>query len=171
MRYCHFGVSPVNYSDSDSDDLWVTLTYFTARSYLVIYAFLWEKVKTVDFSETIAACDLKVGRCRQLIEIMKLCEYWRSRSFLYHIFSRFCMFCALQTSRYQVSVYRTNGPLVFRMSQHSFWTVFYNCFQGQVGLYLSLIMRKPAFCICENKDTDQLRGYRSWSAPLFSLHS
>ena len=28
-------------------------------------------MKTVDFSETIAACDLKVGRCRQLIEIMK----------------------------------------------------------------------------------------------------
>ena len=32
-------------------------------------------VKTVDFSETIAACDLKVGGCRQLIEIMKVCEY------------------------------------------------------------------------------------------------
>ena len=47
------------------------------------------------FLETIAACDLKVGRCRQLIEIMKACEYWRSRSFLNHIFSRFCMFCAL----------------------------------------------------------------------------
>ena len=27
------------------------------------------------FSETIAACDLKVSRCRQLIEIMKVCEY------------------------------------------------------------------------------------------------
>ena len=27
------------------------------------------------FSETIAACDLKVGRCRQIIEIMKVCEY------------------------------------------------------------------------------------------------
>ena len=27
------------------------------------------------FSETIAACDLKVGRCRHLIEIMKVCEY------------------------------------------------------------------------------------------------
>ena len=26
----------------------------------------------MDFSETIAACDLKVGRCRQLIEIMKV---------------------------------------------------------------------------------------------------
>ena len=25
-------------------------------------------MKTVDFSETIAACDLKVGKCRQLIE-------------------------------------------------------------------------------------------------------
>ena len=29
----------------------------------------------MDFSETIAACDLKVGRCIQLIEIMKVCEY------------------------------------------------------------------------------------------------
>ena len=53
----------------------MTLTYFMARSNLVTYAFLWEKVKTVYFSETIAACDLKVGRCRQLIEIMKICEY------------------------------------------------------------------------------------------------
>ena len=49
-------------------------------------------MKTVDFSETIAGSDLKVGRCIQLIELMKLCEYRRSRSFLYHIFSRFCMF-------------------------------------------------------------------------------
>ena len=58
-----------------NDDPRVTLTYFKARSYLVTYALLREKVKTVDFSETIAACDLKVGRCRQLIEIMKVCEY------------------------------------------------------------------------------------------------
>ena len=27
-------------------------------------------------------------------------------------------------------------------------------------LYLSLVMRKPAFCICENKDADQLRSNR-----------
>ena len=33
------------------------------------------KVKTVDFSETIAGTDLKVGRSRQLIEEMKVCEY------------------------------------------------------------------------------------------------
>ena len=33
------------------------------------------KVKTVDFSEIIAAGYLTVGRCRQLIEIMKVCEY------------------------------------------------------------------------------------------------
>ena len=52
-------------------------------------------MKTVDFSETIEACDLKVRRCRQLIEIMKVNEYSRSRSFLYHIFFRFCIFCAL----------------------------------------------------------------------------
>ena len=33
------------------------------------------KMKSVNFSETIAACDLKVDRCRQLIEIVKVCEY------------------------------------------------------------------------------------------------
>ena len=27
----------------------------------------------------------------------------------------FCMFCALLTSRYQVSVFRTNGPLVVKI--------------------------------------------------------
>ena len=39
-------------------------------------------MKTVDFSETIAACDVKVCRCRQLIKFMKENEYRRSRSFL-----------------------------------------------------------------------------------------
>ena len=42
---------------------------------MVTLAFLWEKVKSVDFSETIGACNLKVGICRQQIEIMKVCEY------------------------------------------------------------------------------------------------
>ena len=37
---------------------------------------------TVDFSETIAANDLKGSRSRYLIEYMKICEYKRSRSFL-----------------------------------------------------------------------------------------
>ena len=32
-------------------------------------------MKTVDFSETIAASDLKVGRFRQLIEFIKVSEY------------------------------------------------------------------------------------------------
>ena len=32
-------------------------------------------MKTVDLLETIAASDLKVGRCRQLIEFLKVCEY------------------------------------------------------------------------------------------------
>ena len=34
-----------------------------------------KKVKTVDFSATIAASDLNVGRCRQLIKFMKVCDY------------------------------------------------------------------------------------------------
>ena len=54
-----------------NDEPRLTLTFFTARSNLVTKAFLWEKVKTVAFSETIAACDLKVGRCRQLIDFMR----------------------------------------------------------------------------------------------------
>ena len=33
------------------------------------------KVKTVDFSETISASDLKVSRISHLIEYMKVCEY------------------------------------------------------------------------------------------------
>ena len=33
-------------------------------------------MKKVDYSETIAACDLKLSN------VMKVCEYWRSRSFL-----------------------------------------------------------------------------------------
>ena len=33
------------------------------------------KSENSGFSETIAACDLNVGRCRQVIEIMKVCEY------------------------------------------------------------------------------------------------
>ena len=32
-------------------------------------------MKTVDFSETIEACDLKAGRYRQLIDFIKVCEY------------------------------------------------------------------------------------------------
>ena len=46
-----------------------------ARSNLVTWAFLWEKVKTVDFSENIAASDLKDSKSTHLIEYMKVCEY------------------------------------------------------------------------------------------------
>ena len=55
---------------------------FTARSDLVPYAFVWEKIKTMGFSETIVVCDIKVGRCSQLGEYLKLYEYQRSRSFI-----------------------------------------------------------------------------------------
>ena len=32
-------------------------------------------MKSVDFAETVAACDLKVGRYRQLIDFMEVCDY------------------------------------------------------------------------------------------------
>ena len=41
-----------------NDDAELTLTYFTARSNLVPYAFVWEKGKTIYFSETIVVYEL-----------------------------------------------------------------------------------------------------------------
>ena len=60
----------------------LTLVYFTTRSNLVPYAFVWEKVKTMDFSETIVVYDIKVDICSQLNEYMTLYEYQKSRSLI-----------------------------------------------------------------------------------------
>ena len=46
-----------------NDDAGLILTYFTARSNLVPYAFVWEKGKTMDFSETIVVSVVKVDVC------------------------------------------------------------------------------------------------------------
>ena len=51
------------YQVCSNDDPELTLTYFMARSNLVPYAFVWEKGKTMDFSETILVYDVKVGCC------------------------------------------------------------------------------------------------------------
>ena len=68
-------------------------------------------MKTVDFSEIIAACDLKVCRCRQLIEIMQVCKYLSQGHFFTIYFPGLYVLC-FTGPRYQVSVYRTIGPLV-----------------------------------------------------------
>ena len=46
------------YSNNDPG---LTSTYLTARSNLVPYAVVWEKGKTIDFSETIVICDLELA--------------------------------------------------------------------------------------------------------------
>ena len=60
-----------------NDDPWLTLTHFTARSNLVPYAFVWEKGKTMDFSETIVVYDLKLatddGSDKKFLLTSKLC--------------------------------------------------------------------------------------------------
>ena len=60
-----------------NDDPMLTWTYFTARSNLVPYAFVWEKGKTMDFSETIVVCDLKLAtddrNNRKFLLTSKLC--------------------------------------------------------------------------------------------------
>ena len=49
------------YHVCSNDDPELILTYFTVRSNLVPYAFVWEKGKTMDFSETIVVYDLKLA--------------------------------------------------------------------------------------------------------------
>ena len=65
------------YQVCSNDDPGLTLTYFTAGSNLVPYAFVWEKGKTMDFSETIVVCDLKLatdGRSdKKFLLTSKLC--------------------------------------------------------------------------------------------------
>ena len=70
------------YQVCSNDDPGMTLTYFTARSNLVPYAFVWEKGKTMDFSETSVVFDIKVGKCSQLNVYTNLYQYQRSKSFI-----------------------------------------------------------------------------------------
>ena len=60
------------YQICSNDESGLTLTYFMARSNFVPYPFVWEEGKTMDFSETIVVYNIKVGRCSQLNEYMKL---------------------------------------------------------------------------------------------------
>ena len=65
------------YQVCSNDDPGLTLTYFTAGSNLVPYAFVWEKGKTVDFSETIVVYGLKLAtddrRDKKFLLTSKLC--------------------------------------------------------------------------------------------------
>ena len=49
------------YQVCSNDDAELTLTYFMTRPNLVPYAFVWEKGKTMEFSETIVIYDLKLA--------------------------------------------------------------------------------------------------------------
>ena len=49
------------YQVCSNDDPVLTLTYYTTRSNLVPNAFVCEKGKTIDFSETIVVYDLKLA--------------------------------------------------------------------------------------------------------------
>ena len=54
---------------------WSDLDLFYGKVKFGNLGFSMGKSETVDFSETIAASDLKVCKCRQIIEFMKVCEY------------------------------------------------------------------------------------------------
>ena len=41
-----------------------------------------EKSENIEYFRKFVACDLNVGRYRQRVELMKCCEYKRSRSLL-----------------------------------------------------------------------------------------
>ena len=68
---------------------------------------------TVDFSETIAASDLKVGRCRQLIEVYEGIGLFKVKVISLPYIMQVLYVLCFTRPEYQVSVYRTIGPLVF----------------------------------------------------------
>ena len=61
LEACYVALGTQALQSCINDDPGLTLTYFTARSNLVPYAFVWEKGKTMDFSETIVVYDLKLA--------------------------------------------------------------------------------------------------------------
>ena len=50
-----------SYQVNLNGDPGLILTYFTARSNLVPYAFVWQKGKIIDFLETVVVYDLKLA--------------------------------------------------------------------------------------------------------------
>ena len=75
-------VCSIGYSSTSKFAQMMTLSLpWPARSNLIPYAFVWEKGKIMDFSETIVVYDIKVGRFSLLNEYMNHYEYQRSRSF------------------------------------------------------------------------------------------
>ena len=95
------------YQVCSNNDPCLTLKYLMAGSSLVHCDFLLEKVKTIDFSETIV---VKVGRRSKLNEYANLYEYQKSRSFIdlcpsslrFNIFKLFSLETAGQPSAYMV---------------------------------------------------------------------
>ena len=53
---------------------WVDLDLFNGKVKFGNLGFSIGKSENSGFSKTIAACYLKVGRCRQQVEFMKVCE-------------------------------------------------------------------------------------------------
>ena len=95
------------YQVCSNNDPCLTLKHLMARSSLVPCDFVWEKVKTIDFSETIV---VKVGRRSKLNEYVNLYEYQKSRSFIdlgasslgFNIFKLFSLEIAVPPCAYMV---------------------------------------------------------------------
>ena len=57
-------------------------------------------------------------------------------------------------------------PMILHLQKASFLMTRLISFQPSIYIYMSRVMRKPTFDICENKDADQLRGNREADQPL-----
>ena len=99
-------------------------------------------MKTVDFSETIAACDLKVGRCRQLINV-SIKGQGHFFSIYFPGFVCLVLYLAkISDERLQdhwSSGYGELTKMIFNYHQIPTLTVFW--------YYLSCIIRKPVFMV------------------------
>ena len=117
------------YQVCSNDAPWLTLTYFTARSNLVLYAFVQEKVKTMAFSKTIVVHDIKVGRCSQLkwvhealwVPKVKVIHWPWSNSIRFNIFK-----LLFHNNRWFQHIFSTQvsdtGPVVLWFIWHVRWS-------------------------------------------------
>ena len=93
--------------------------------------FVWEYLTIMESLKIISLCDLEFG----LYNLTKLLNegLWVIKvKVCSAILTRFCMVCAYNRPRYQVSVNKTVGPLVFNFYQH-YATLLLNVLEG-VGM-------------------------------------
>ena len=100
-----------------NDNPGLALTYFTERSKLVPFVFVWENAKSVDFQETIEACSVKISTYSQINEYMMIYNNPRTMSIIDTQIQRFQTAFHQKTRLKQNFVWNLHGMLGWKFVQ------------------------------------------------------